>query len=525
MSTAAAHNVREFESEVVVLGFGGAGAVAAIAASDAGAAVTVLEKRAFGGGSTRLSSGGIFVPDGPEFANYLEDIWQRKTPRSVIDRFVERAMQLEEYFESIGVAISRWPGNSQDVSPAYPGLGRPSWPKVRDGEMIRVHATAADERPVGPEVWAQMTNNERVHHIGRTYGISLWEQLRARAEERGINIHYETRARRLVTDGAGEVVAVIADHEGEEVTFNARKAVILTTGGFSSNPQMRDTYLSCPFVYAGTNDYAHGDGHAIAQRVGARLWHMQTVCGQIGFKAPEFDQAFQVRATNEAFVWVDKHGRRYTDETSEKLHNTWRSASLFDPDNDLHSGEQWPRVPTYMIFDETMRKEAPLSRDWRPDGDHSWSLDNRDEVERGWIKTGADVAALAAELQMDPSVLESTLDSFNAYSRDGSDLEFGRDPNTMAPIANGPFYALPLVPMLISTHGGPEHDEESRVLGEDGNPIPRLYAAGEVSSIVGWLYEAGSGHAECTVFGRIAGENAAAETPREAGTAPVHARA
>lgn len=502
------------ECDVVVLGFGGAGAIAAIAAHDAGASVTIVEKRACGGGSSRLSSGGIFIPGSQAFANYLDDIWQSKTPRHVIERFVEGALQIEQYCESIGVEIGRWPGNNQDMSASYPGLGRPSWPNARDGDMIRVHATASDEEPLDPEAWVQMTNNERVRHMGRPYGIALWDQLKAHVEERGIAVHYGTRARRLLVDDA-QVVGVVAEREGEEVTYSAAKAVIMTTGGFSSNPQMQETYLSCSFVYAGTNDFAHGDGQAMAQVVGARQWHMQTVCGQIGFKAPEFDQAFQVRAGSEEFIWVDKHGRRYTDESSEKIHNAWRSASLFDSNQPLVAGEEtWPRVPAYLIFDETLRRRAPLSRDWRTDRDYDWSLDNSAEIERGWIKQGETLAALAAELGMDADTLESTVAKFNAGCESGADTEFGRNPTTMAPIATGPFYALPMVPMLISTHGGPEHDEESRVLDLDGQPIPRLYAAGEVSSVVGWLYEAGSGHAEGIVFGRIAGENAAHEQAR-----------
>ncbi len=513
MSATATVPSNPVETDVIVLGFGGAGSVAAIAAHDAGASVIVLEKRAIGGGSSRLSSGGIFIPASPAFADYLDDIWQSRTPRHIIERFVERAMQIEEYCESIGVEIGRWPGNNQDMSASYPGLGRPSWPNARNGEMIRVHATASDETPVEPDTWAQMTNNERVHHMGRPYGISLWEQLEQSVRRRGIDVRYETPARRLITDDSGAVVGVVAESNGEETVFSARRAVILTTGGFSSNVQMQEAYLSCPFVYAGTNDFAHGDGQLMAQRIGARQWHMQTVCGQIGYKAPEIDQAFQVRAGSEEFIWVDRHGRRYTDESSEKIHNAWRSASRFESTAQLQSDDTWPRVPAYLVFDETLRKRAPLSRDWRTDSDYEWSLDNSEEIERGWIRTAATVGELAADLGMHPATLEQTIGRFNASCTAGVDDEFGRNPGTMAPIVTGPFYALPMVPMLISTHGGPEHDEESRVLDQDGVPIPRLYGAGEVSSIVGWLYEAGSGHAEGIVFGRIAGENAAGERP------------
>ena len=83
----------------------------------------------------------------------------------------------------------------------------------------------------------------------------------------------------------------------------------------------------------------------------------------------------------------------------------------------------------------------------------------------------------------------------------------------MGPIDSPPYYALELWPGIISTSGGPRHDKDSRVLDHGGNPIPRLYAAGELGSLFGWLYEPGGGLCECIVFGRIAGKNAASEHP------------
>lgn len=500
-------------TDVVIVGYGGAGAVAAIAAHELGTSSVILEKLPSGGGATRLSSGGIYIPQTKEFANYLDDLWQGRTPRDVIDVYVEQAMNIEEYCASIGVSISHWKANSQEVSVSYPPLGRPSWPLVRDGSMIRVHATAFDETPIPDDIWQQMSNNERVRHIGRTYGINLWEQLKEQVEKRDIPVHFETKALDVVKNDAGEVTGVIAEKNGSKILYHARKAVILATGGFASNEQMKEAFLPCPFVYAGTNDFATGDGHAIAARAGARFWHMLAVCGQVGFKAPEFDQAFQPRAVSKAFMWVDGNGKRYTNETNEKLHNAWRNVSLFDPENNLREGKQWPRIPMYMVFDESMRKNAPISRDWRPNKDYEWSLDNRAEIERGWIKKGDTLADLAVETGMNPETLENTVCRFNECCQNGTPDEFGRDLETMATIENGPYYALPLVPMLISTQGGPEHDKDARVLDQAGNPIPRLYAAGELSSIIGWLYEAGGGHAECIVFGKIAGENAAHEAP------------
>ena len=502
----------DYVTDVLVVGYGGAGAVCAVTAYDSGAEVTIIEKMDQGGGATRLSSGGIFVAKDEEFADYLDKISQHRTRRDVLEVYAENDRRLVEEMEAFGLSVSFWKGNSQEVSVSYPPLGRPSWPKVKGGNLIRVHATDPEEKPVNPDTWAKMTNNERVWANGRTYGVHLWNQLKAVTESRDIDIQYNVRARELIQNEKGEVVGLIAEKDGRQVVYKARKAVIMCTGGFGSNEQMKENYLSAPFVYLGTNDFATGDGQIMCQRAGARMWHMNAACGQIAFKAPEVDQAFQVRAVDEAFVWVDKLGRRYVNEVTEVLHNAWRNASLFDPHNNMEDGKDWPRVPIYMIFDESMRQKAPISRDWRPNNDYNWSLDNTEEIKKGWIIKADSLEELAEKTGMEASVLELTIAKFNEACRTGAD-EFGRDPKTMKPIRHAPYYAMPWVPCLISTCGGAEHDADSRVVDYEGNVIPRLYAVGEVSTAVGWLYEAGWGHSEQFIFGRIAGANAAGEIP------------
>ena len=82
-------------------------------------------------------------------------------------------------------------------------------------------------------------------------------------------------------------------------------------------------------------------------------------------------------------MFVDRDGKRFTNETEMKLHNMWRIASFYDPERLQH-----PRIPCYLIFDEVTRKKAPISRDWRPQNDYEWSLDNSAEIAKGWIKKG-----------------------------------------------------------------------------------------------------------------------------------------
>ena len=112
------------------------------------------------------------------------------------------------------------------------------------------------------------------------------------------------------------------------------------------------------------------------------------------------------------------------------------------------------------------------------------------------------------------ATLEETIDNWNRYCVEGNDPEHGRDPSTLTPIDTPPFYEIIQWPGSGNTLGGPRRDEHARVLDPDGKPIPRLYSAGELGSIYGFLYQGGGNLAECIAFGRIAGANSAAEAPR-----------
>jgi len=494
--------IREIESDVVVLGYGCAGSVAAITAHDNGAKVLVLEKMPQGGGATFVSNGGIWVPTSMEFAKYLYSICSGTTELDLLETFVREAMKIEEYVEELGGVFERWV--SQEIAASFPPLTRPSWPKVSHGKnMIRGHIKAYEPG----ERKEDASFAEKVRAIGRAYGPDLWKLVSDNVKQRGIDVMLETPARELVQNEAGEVVGVVAENKCEKLRVKARKAVIMTTGGFGANEALLKAYYPCPFYYAGLS-YAQGDGLIMAQKVGAQMWHMLGICGQLGFKTPEYEAAFQIRNPSKNFIIVDKSGKRFEDETNVKVHNAWRVASIYDPE-----ALQYPRIPSYLIFDESTKKKAPLSRDWRPQNDYFWSLDNSAEVEKGWIKKGENLRQLAEQISMDGASLEQTVAGFNKACRTGTDLEFGRAKEFMGPIDTPPFYALPLWPTIISTSGGPRHDKESRVLDNDNKPIPRLYAAGELGSFIGMLYEAGSGFAECLVFGKIAGQNAASEKP------------
>ena len=132
------------------------------------------------------------------------------------------------------------------------------------------------------------------------------------------------------------------------------------------------------------------------------------------------------------------------------------------------------------------------------------------EVDSGLIKKADSIADLAKIINMDPKKLEATLTRWNELCATKNDVDFGRPPGTMMKIQRPPFYAGRVWPVVSNTQGGPEHDSQQRIIDVEDNPIPRLFAAGEMGSAWGHLYMSGGNLAECLVTGQIAGKQAAA---------------
>ena len=124
------------------------------------------------------------------------------------------------------------------------------------------------------------------------------------------------------------------------------------------------------------------------------------------------------------------------------------------------------------------------------------------------LVSAATAEELAALIDADPAILSRTVERFNTYAAQGEDIEFDRAPETMAPF-EGTLYALPLQPTVLNTQGGPRRNARAQVVGLDGNPIEGLFSAGECGGICAFSYQGGSNVAECLVFGKIAGTNAA----------------
>ncbi len=477
------------ETDVIVLGFGGAGVAAAVTAHDQGAEVLILEKAPEGlhGGNTRIAAQGYLnTSDADKAATYLEALCgPYPVPDDMIRTWAQEMCLNNDWVRDLG-------GDPQEHQHQPEGIEYPELPG----------ATCVHK-----------------FHDGPTYGYSFtWKRFESFVTERNIPVLYETPGRELIQDGeTREIIGVRAEKDGKSVFIKARRGVVLTCGGFENNQEMIRNYLpGVSYCYPSGTPYNEGDGIAMALSVGADLWHMNNFAGpSMALKVPEFPATFSIQALHFAkeypggMIIVGPDGGRFYDEKFKHRHGKV-------PINGVWSPMHVP-TPMFMVFDQDMMSAAPLynknpNRGWTPIiTRYDWSDDNSAELEKGWIKKGETIEDLARTIGLDPAALGATVERWNAQTAAGEDADFGRK-LMLSPLAKGPFYAMELSPSMINTQGGPRRNEKARVLRPDGTPIPRLYSAGELGSIYSYLYQGTGNIGECLAFGRIAGRNVAAET-------------
>ena len=499
----------DMEAEVVIVGYGGAGAAAAIEAHDAGASVLILEKQKADTDSfvhhtpsSRMCAGALLVPEDVEVAaKHLEMTSLGNTPRDICRVWADEMSHNVEWFERVGCKCE--PLAPTGETTMYPGH-----------EALR-----------------------QTFVIGA--GPGLWQALENAVEKtRKIKVLYECPGKELVVDhDTGVVVGVLAQQRGKKLAVRATKAVILTSGGFQWDRELLREAFGFPTAWY-ANPGNTGDGVRMAQKVGAAMWHMDA-CG--GRSIPVTDQVPNPatgRYTARPIIAVDKYGRRFFDESIivSRTHQMWRDAVYLDS-----KAGRYTRIPYWLVFDEKGRLAGPLGRanprgllsNGKPQYFYEWSKDNSAEVERGWILKGNTVEELVAKITqdpqseglMDPAVVNETIARYNACCAAGSDPEFGRQGEWLQPLGTPPYYAMKMLPGGMSTHGGPKRNARAQVIDAYSKPIPRLYAAGELGSIYFFQPSLGSTLGEALAFGRIAGRNAAAERRQSAAAAKPRARA
>lgn len=456
------------EADVVVIG-SGTGNVPAIKAAVDGLKALVIEKGAHVGGTTAISGGGLWIPnnyqmqaagiaDSREDAlEYLHRATFGQSSEDMLETYVDNCNTMIEFLRSLGIEfqLATW---FNDYYPEFPG-----------------------GKPLGRQL-APVSTIE-----GASGGGALIQMLHRAAEERGVEYMVETTAKRLIVDESGAVVGVTVESGGQEINIQAHRGVVLATGGFDHNADMVASFLRGPVYYPSAVETNTGDGHIMGMALGAGLRNMNEVWGWPVY----YNEDYQVSIPALAYeigkpgtIVVNKHGHRFMNEasaydTAVRTFYTWDNGA-----------QEYMNIPGYLITDSVNRANYTLA--YTASGA---------EVP-AWIKKADTLAELAEMLDIDAEVLQTTVDKFNEGAAQGLDPEFHRgesafDKQTggdnqrtdianpcLAPVSEPPFYAVLLWPGALGTSGGLQINTKAQVLDVWGNPIPRLYAIGNVSGAV-----------------------------------------
>ncbi|MFD0617535.1 FAD-dependent oxidoreductase [Paenibacillus sp. GCM10027629] len=522
-------NTWDASYDVVVVGSGAGGLAAALTARLKGLSALVIEKTALFGGSSSLSGGAIWVPTNHYLAAAgLGDTWEKaqayldatvgdRVPKVRKEAYVKRGAEMVRYLHdnTEHVRFKYIPGYS-DYYPEAPGgfpQGRSVEPLIFD--LNKLGEERKNMRRANLPTYGIVMNAfefHKVNMITRTrvgkktslkLGIRLIRSVVTGARLSSLGEALIGRLRRSLMDVQGEVwvktafqdyvmddgrvVGLIAVRDGKKMRIEAKKGLILASGGFSHNQKMREQYLPLPTSekWTSASEGQTGDLIEASLRIGATLDLMDRVWGAPSVIPPGQAPYFLVaeRALPNMMV-VNGAGERYLNEAvpyHEFVDQMYK--------NDKPEART---TPSWIIIDKTTKSRyiflglfpgQPFPKKW---------FDN------GFIKQGNTPAELAQAMGVPAEKLTATFERFNRDARQGKDSVFHRgdsaydryygDPTypnpNLAPLENGPFYALPIYPGDIGTKGGIVTDEYARALDSAGVPIPGLFATGNCSAAV-----------------------------------------
>jgi fumarate reductase flavoprotein subunit len=451
------------QTDVLVVGGGTAGLPASIAACEAGAKVLIIEKR-----HTCLDCAGALCGGMMSFAG--TDLQKEFGIEDSSDLYYRDMVEYGTH-ENIPKVVKAITDKQLD---AY------DWLRKLGVRFYDVHYSPGMSAP-------------RAHITEPTHMIEILQQT---AESKGVEILFDTRAKRLMIDKNGQVVGVQAERNGTPLKFKAKKGVILTCGGFGQNPEWLERCRRGFFKVSSISaPGATGDGFSMALAVGADLRGIPWVRSFSSFHVKGESITDMALLHSCGAIYVNKRGKRFVNEASD--HKIMGDILLQQTDS---VGFQILDRKVYQMALQNPQVLSPQAE----------ALLVKDETVEG----------LAVKIGIDSAALKDTVDKYNSYVEAGSDPEFGRTAlygteGRPTRIDTPPFYAFESTSDVHGTAGtGFVIDENSRAINVFGEVIPRLYLCGEMA--FGWLGPApvgGTSTVGAIVQGLIAGRNAAAEKP------------
>jgi succinate dehydrogenase/fumarate reductase flavoprotein subunit len=475
--------------DLVVIGAGAAGLCAAMAAADDGAKVLQIEKTDKPGGTFWLAGGSSSgVATRMQFeAGILDDspsLWFSDCMQEAYVRDAYNPETLWYYCQNAGF-ICDW----LDSLGAYP-------------EEFRV-----PREPIYGEPWTK--KRSYFTEAGIQGGDKFLKVLLAEHEKRmkrgDVQLMLNTAVSDLIQDSEGKVIGVTVS-DGSSKNHSAR-AVVLCTGGFTSNIDLVRKYKwpnAANIASMGWHGCT-GDGLTMCEKLSVKLAYMEQEMAPYpgGVPDPE-NPGRQLTAVNmDAYpgvIWVGINGKRMNREDAGMRMIETRLALANAPEMTLIA-----------ILDKKIKDENPsvffnVYGAQVPSMNKTWEEFEQMAQEGSIVKKADTLDELAQKLELDPSVLKETINTYNGYVAGGKDLEFGRQ-ELKYKIENPPFYGVKTCPTVVMSNGGPATNDKQQVIHENGRIIPGLYAAGEITAYRGM--GTGSGNIGAMLFGKLAGRKAA----------------
>ena len=482
------------EADVVIIGAGGAGLSAAIAAADEGAeSIIIVEKLGKTGGSLNFTSGSMSgaetiiqeldgITDTKE--SYIEDILSNGADlgdRELIEIFVDEDVDAIQWLWDHG--LSEYTFSEQN------GLKSVFAPE---------HQLYSIQRTYKPKAMDPTNYKSAVHEI-------LDKEV---AAYKNITIDYYTEVTDLLGNENGQVLTAVGYNSDSQKTvcYEAKKGIIMATGGYSGNPKMMGQYAKHGDKYlVGGADSADGKGIRIMQTVGAAV--DQDKLSYIPTFPMGLEYAEGKGAIGDVYMWkaggiyVNQEGKRFINETLDEVVQTHTAL------------EEQTNAVQYNIFTDKIIEDLKA-------GNAAFMWEYYYEPEQGighkLVQSADTLEELAQIIGVPADALVETVNTYNAAVESGKTDEFGRDfsgtPTAYSVAVNkiegDKYYAVPIKALVVMTLGGVTINKDMQVVDESGSPIPGLYAAGEVvGGIWGKFVSGGTGVMGPVAFGRITGRN------------------
>ena len=464
------------ETDIAVIGFGAAGACAAIEALDAGARVTLFERNSGSGGASGLSGGEIYIGGGggtdvqraagfedatEDFAAYLKAAGGPCADEAKCDLYAREALAHFDWLKAQGVPYR---GNYLPGKHIEP---------TDDSTLIWSGSEAATPFC---EIAEPAPRGHVIRHMGWGGGRPLVDILERSARDKGADVVADARCAALISDGA-RIVGVIMRIDNEDRFVRASLGVVLATGGFVMNEDMRRRY--CPETFrinSPIGDKDDGSGILLGMGAGGDAIHMEQFFTTCPWTMPE---------SHAHGVFVNVQGQRFINE--DCYHGRVSRCAVDQPGGKV-----------YLLLDNAHFSQ-PI-----------------DVAQITIAGTGETWQEVEAELEMPAETLSATMDFYNRHARAGNDPLFDKREPILVPLDQGPFVALELnfetSYFSFFTLGGLHTSTDGEVLDRAGQPVPGLFAAGRCTSGLpawGHGYSSGMSLADCTFFGRQAGRSAA----------------